>query len=52
MEVRGPAERARNLTLSHLFDGIKLGVLFGPFGAILGVYAMDLIVSKIIDSSS
>jgi WD40 repeat protein len=41
-----------NLTLSYLFDGIKLGVLFGPLGAIIGVYAMNSIISKIIDSSS
>jgi len=41
-----------NLTLSYLFDGIKLGALFGPLGAIIGVYAINSIVSKIIDSIS
>ncbi len=41
-----------NLTLSYLFDGIKLGALFGPLGAIIGTYAMDSIVSKVVDSSS
>lgn len=40
------------LTLFHLFDGLKIGALFGPLGSIFGVLVVNLIISKAISSRS
>ena len=40
------------LILFHLFDGLKIGALFGPLGSVYGVLVVNLIISRAISSSS
>lgn len=40
------------LTLFHLFDGLKIGALFGPLGSMFGVLVVNLIISRTISSRS
>lgn len=46
----GDERNVVQLTLSYVFDGLKIGVIFGPLGAIIGVFVIDLIISKVLRS--
>ena len=48
---RGDERNIIQLTLLHLFNGLKTGALFGPLGAIVGTFILGLIVPKFVTTS-
>lgn len=42
----GDERNILELTFQNVFSGLKVGVLFGPIGAVIGTFAVGLFVSK------